>query len=361
MRKIVFYINCIANGGAERVISNLANQMDSAGCECIMVTSFRTPVEYPLNEGVKRYSLSDEKISESRLQKIISLVHRLRKIVKQEKPDIVVSFMAEPNYRALLATAFLKTKNLISVRTDPVREYPGKVGYILSRVLLPTTDGCVYQTEDARKWFSESLQKKSRVIFNPVKADFFRTERKPVKDRILMFGRLTDKKNNMLAVDAVKMLKDKYPGMQLLMYGEGPLEQEINDHIRAEGMEDTAKLMGRTENVPEWHSTADVFILPSKFEGAPNSLMEALAMGIPSVSSDCPCGGPKMLIDNMENGILVPVDDTKALADAVDTLLGDEELRRTMSEKAKKRSVEFDPEKVFESWKEYIELLTKEQ
>ena len=176
--KIMFYINTLAGGGAQRVMANLANMFAEKRNVVAVVTSYPVENEYPLNKEVARYNLSKERVA-SKLRRNIDYIVSLRNVVKREKPDVLISFMGEPNYRAVMATRGLPIKTVISVRNDPNREYPGRISRFLGQNLLPLADGCVFQTEEARNWFPEKLQSKSRIIMNAVKTEFFNTVNDP--------------------------------------------------------------------------------------------------------------------------------------------------------------------------------------
>ena len=357
MKKIMFYINGIGGGGAERVITNLANGFGEKGYESILVTSFVRENEYPVSECVRRISLEQDEIKQSWVKRNFSRIRKLRRLCKNESPDVLVSFMAEPNYRALLATKGLNVKNIISVRTDPVREYAGKVGYFLSRWLLPQTDGCVFQTEDAKKWFPVKLQNKSSIIFNMIKPAFFEVQHKPVSQRIVTCGRLAEKKNLPMLINAFDSIADLHPNSELYIYGDGPKYTELDSLIQSKRSAARIHLEGETNDVPGVLSTASIYVLASNFEGAPNALMEAMTVGLGCISTDCPCGGPKMLINNGENGILIPVGDEKALADSLNQLLSDEEMVRSIGDAAKRTSEDFKWDNVLNKWEQYIKSI----
>lgn len=352
--KILFYINVIQRGGAERVMVNLANQFDEDGYKIVFVTSFRTDNEYILNESVQHVSLENVKINQSKIKRNISRILKLRMICKTEKPDIIISFMAEPNIRALVATVGLPVKNLVSVRNDPSQEYAGKLLHFLGKVLLPFADGCVFQTEDARSWFPKKLQKKSRIIYNSVAIDFFNTMRKPIKYCIVTCGRLEKQKNHMMLIEAFEEVIKEYSDAMLWIYGDGTLKESLENYLRKNGLCENIFLKGITDNVPEALAEADVFVLPSDYEGMPNALLEAVAMGIPCISTDCPCGGPKMIIEDKKNGLLVPVGDKEKMKSAIMRLFSDNNLKNSLSAEARKRAKEFTPDIVYKSWKRYV-------
>ncbi len=353
LKKIMFYINVIDSGGAERVITNLASHFASNGVDVVLVTSFRCPVEYALNEKVRRLSLEEKEIVQSRIKRNSSRIIKLRKICIEEKPDLLVSFMGEPNFRAVLATIGLKTRTIISVRNDPNREYAGRVMRFVGKHILPLADGCVFQTEDAKAWFPKKLQKKSRVIFNAVKNDFYNVNRKPKDNLIINCGRLQEQKNQKLLIDAVSIVNDSYPS-ELKILGEGNLRKALEKHINDNNMQSCVSLEGQVSNVPEVLGEADIFVLSSDYEGMPNALMEAMAMGLPCISTDCPCGGPKALFEDGRNGILVPVGDKQKMADAIVSLLTDKQKKEQLGMNAKLKAREFSTEVIISEWYDYF-------
>ncbi len=359
MDTLLFYINAINGGGAERVILQLAHHFADEGFRSVLVTSFVDEgKEYEVPSNVIRLSIEQEEIKQSRLKRNISRIKALRRIIKREKPVAIISFMAEPNFRALIATKGLKTKRIISVRNDPNREYSGKLGKYVGKYLLPTADGCVFQTEDAKAWFPEKLQKKSRVILNDVKEEFFNIERTQTKN-VISVGRLSKQKNHALLVDAFAQIADKYPDQKLLLYGAGALEEKIRQQIEEYGLQGRVVLKGPTNDVAGVLGKAGVFVLSSDYEGMPNCLMEALAAGVPCVSTDCPCGGPRTLIKDGENGLLVPIKDKESLAMAIDRLLSDQEYAEKIGRTAKETATQFHPDRIFAQWKAYVEEVIK--
>ena len=357
MNKIMFYINAINGGGAERVMVNLAKFFSEVGYETILVTSFQDIWEYPVAQTIKRLNLDKEEIKQSRLARNLRRILKLRKFCKEEKPDILISFMAEPNFRAVLATRGLPVKTLVSVRNDPNKEYAGKIGAFVGKVLLPIADGCVFQTREAQEWFPKKLQKKSKIIYNAVKKDFYHIERKPNRGEIVTCGRLTEQKNHAMLISAFAEVVKQHPYAILKIYGEGPLRDTLQQQINATGLQDKAFLMGATNNVEKALKTADLFVLSSDYEGMPNALMEAMAVGVPCLSTDCPCGGPRELIKNEKEGILVPVGNVNEMENAISSILNNSDKLDEMGLNAKCRADFFKPNVILKEWKEYIEFI----
>lgn len=353
--KILFYINTLGKGGAERVVTNLANQFADENNTIILVTSYKVEKEYKTNSNVKRICLEDyKKSSKNKIFKNINIIRQLKKIICMKKPDLVVSFMREPVVRALLASRKLDVKNIISIRNDPSKEYPGITGKLISKYILPKADGCVFQTEDAKKYFPIKLQGKSKIIFNQVDEKFFDVNIYDPK-YIVSIGRLSHQKNQMMLINAFAKVNEKYPDEKLLIYGDGELKEKLKNEINKKGLEDRILLMGLTDNIPKVLSKAKMFILSSDYEGMPNTLLEAMAAGVPCISTDCPCGGPKAIINHGVDGILVPVNNKKELAKNILLLLEDNELSNEIRRNAKEKSEIFKPNNIFKQWQEYFE------
>lgn len=266
-------------------------------------------------------------------------------------------FFREHEYRIvhsnLDCTSTLPVKTLVSVRNDPNKEYAGKIGRFVGKVLLPMADGCVFQTSDAQKWFPERLQKKSRIIYNAVKEEFYQVERTPVRGEIVTCGRLTEQKNHRLLIDAFAEVQKIHPYATLKIYGEGALREKLQNQIESLNLNEKVFLMGATNDVAKVLQTADLFVLSSDYEGMPNALMEAMAAGVPCISTDCPCGGPRELFGNLCAEDLVRCNEPKQLAQTMEKKLE----QNDQSCMQRKRAEQFRPEKINYEWKKYINEL----
>lgn len=355
MKTLMFYINSLNKGGAERVLLQLAERFAAQGYRAVFVTSFRSEDEYPVPEGVERISMEERNLPQSRLKKNISRIRALRKLCKEYKPKALIAFMAEPNFRAVLATCGLPVKTLISVRNVPEKEYAGRLFHFVGKHILPMADGCVFQTEEARSWFPARLQTKSRIIMNQVSRAFFDESPSHEKKDIHAVGRLNRQKNHAMLIRAFARLENC--GDRLIIHGEGPLRPELEELIKELGLEGRVLLPGLSSNVPADIKGAKIFVLPSDYEGMPNVLLEAMALGLCCIATDCPCGGPGAVIDEGENGCLIPVGDEDALTSRLRELLEDESKRRLMGQKARESAEAFSPERIFMQWQAYVEEL----
>ena len=365
MKKIICYIDMMnSTGGAQRVMKNLITHLINKNYNVILVNDF--DIEYQENSfiisnKVKKVFLKNDN-NGNLLTKNIERIINLRRLVKEENPDIILSFLGRPDIRMLLATLGINVKKIVSVRNDPNYEYgKGWIKKTLINLLFRQADGCVFQTEDAASYFNKKTQEKSKVIFNPVDPLFFEVERSKECRGIVTFGRLEKQKNHKLLIKVYSSLLKKNENLEdLFIYGNGELRGELERIIVEEKIQNKVHLPGSVSNVVEILSKSKLFILSSDFEGLPNALMEAMACGTPVISTDCPCGGPKMLITNDNEGILVGCNNAKELEDAVQSIIYNEEKLEEMSIAAKKRAKSFEPLKVFQEWEEYLNLICEE-
>ena len=353
MKTLMFYINSLNKGGAERVLLQLAERFAACGYRAVFVTSFCSEDEYPVPESVERISMEEKNLPQSRLKKNISRIRALRKLCREYKPEALIAFMAEPNFRAVLASRGLPVKTIISVRNVPEKEYAGKLFSFVGKHILPMAEGCVFQTEDARSWFPKKLQDKSRIIMNQVSRSFF--DEAPAEDKkdIYAVGRLNYQKNHRMLIKAYARLENCAD--RLIIYGEGPLRAELESLVKELGLEGRVLLPGLSSNVPRDIKGAKVFVLPSDFEGMPNALLEAMALGLCCISTDCPCGGPRAVIEDGVSGRLIPVGDEAALLGALGEVLGDDCRRRRMESAARETAERFSPDEIFKQWQAYVE------
>lgn len=344
-------------GGANRVIANLTEYFSSKKYEVILINDIEPRPEvktYKVSNKVRRFFLDENKKYSNNITKQFKRIYTLRKLVKKENIDVVVSFMGPPNYRMLLATIGMKTKKVVSVRNDPYREYGYGYRKVVARVIFRLTDACVFQTNDAKQYFPKSVQRKSKVIFNPVNTKFYNVCWKATEKSIAIVGRLQEQKNPLLVLEAFESIANEFPEYKLVYYGDGDLKDEIIKKSSMKNLENRVILHGRVSDVENYLAKSYIYVLSSDYEGMPNALMEAMAVGVPCISTNCPCGGPRSLIQDEKQGVLVPCKDVNALANAMRELLKDEKLRQEMSLAERKRANEFAPDIVFKQWESFL-------
>ena len=169
-RKIAFHLNCLEQGGAERVVTNLANRFATGGYEVIIATEWYGENEFQTDKRVRRVhvGLREGDDRRHRLVQFYLRVKYLREFLKKERPDILIPFARKALYRGLMAAYFIKIPVLISIRTDPAGHYEERSDKIQIPLLFPRADGCVFQTQGAREFFAPRLQENSTIILNPI-------------------------------------------------------------------------------------------------------------------------------------------------------------------------------------------------
>ena len=361
-KRIAFYIGGLCKGGAERVICNLAEYFYSIGYEVFMVTKLRDDEEYELSDGIRRIiaDITPEEETGRRLGNLKARIDKLRKIWIDIQPDIIVSFIKKNNLMALASARPLKIPVIVSVRSAPARELSGRGVKATSFLLFRGAAGIVLQTNEAKEYFPKYLQKKAVVLPNSINPSFLKsgmtTEEENIEKRkqIITVGRIDDNKNQKMLVEAFSDIASLYPDWTLELYGDGRGGNALREYVKSINLSDRIHFHGVVNDVPNRMKTASIFVLPSKIEGMPNALIEAMVMGLACISTNCPCGGPRDLIDG-NNGILIPVDDREALANSLRKLIDDEELRNQMGKEASKIIHKLHPDVVNRVWQEYIE------
>ena len=356
--KVAFYISSLAKGGAQRVIINLAEHLIRQGIEVIIVTTKVEKEEYNLPDGVKRIiSEIVAKESGNRIQNLFRRVHKLRTIWRQEKPSIIISFVGKNNFMAIFSSVFFDVKTIVSVRGEPNAEYYTPIMKLFAKSIMGLADGLILQTRQAKEFFPKWIQRKSMILPNPLTPEFTiaSVHKKREIHTIVSIGRIDQNKNHKLLIDAFERIEKRYPDLKLIVYGDGELRESILQSIAGNDYEEKIQFPGLSSDVLTDLQNADLFILSSNTEGMPNALMEAMSLGLPVISTDCPCGGPAELIQNHVNGLLVPVGDVKAMEDAIIELLNDQNLTNYISDNALKIRTTHSPEVVNCQWMEYIQ------
>lgn len=322
--RIALYTSKMNDGGVERTMANIANYMVMSGHEVTVVTTYKYDDEYTLNTGIKRVISEppEELLRGNRIHNFIQRFSTLRKVWIDEKPDVIFSYLGKNNLMSIATSRGLHVPVAVGVVATPKEEYYTPILRFLAKFLFGLADAVVLQTKASMSFFPKRVLKKSIILHNPMTPEFDidRYEGERLKE-IVSVGRIDENKNQELIIDAFANIADKYPDYKLVLYGEGDLRQTLIDKVNKIGLSDRILLPGRVSDVAEKIKKASVFVLSSNTEGSPNALIEAMMLGLPVVSTDCPCGGPKELIEDGVNGLLVPVGDVKKMQEALQKVL----------------------------------------
>jgi GalNAc-alpha-(1->4)-GalNAc-alpha-(1->3)-diNAcBac-PP-undecaprenol alpha-1,4-N-acetyl-D-galactosaminyltransferase len=367
LMRCTLIIHSMSSGGAERVISRMANYWAAKGWEITLLT-FTDESEVPfyqLEDRVNHRPLDIAEDSENQIAGIwnnLTSIQGLRTAIVQSKPDVVISFMDRTNVISILATRGLKIPILVSERNDPAMLSTGKMWELLRQWTYPFADRIVVQTERAGNYFAK-LQKLVFIMPNPVILPPTETTASApllADNSLIAVGRLVSQKGFDLLLRALAQVKDRYPEWTLTILGEGELRPELEALRQELGLEDRVHLPGRVKNPHEFLKQANIFIMSSRFEGFPNALCEAMVCGLPVISTDCP-NGPREIIRDGVDGLLVPTEDVSALAAAMERLMSDPHARKLLAAEAPAVAERFSLEKVMLMWESLVNEVIKEK
>jgi glycosyltransferase involved in cell wall biosynthesis len=360
MKRIALFISSLQKGGSERVMVNLAEYFHQNNFEVILVTQYKKEVEYDINPRIRRvYSEPDESLlTDSRIHNFITRYKTLREVWSAYKPDIILSFLGKNNLMAIATSAFLPSKTVVSVRGEPTMEYDSGLMRFLAKFMFRFADGVILQTKQSMNFFPKAVRKKSVIMSNPLNPAFLNKRYTGTReDVIVTVGRLDENKNQAMLIHAFSRIAAEFPKLKLVIYGDGDCKEKLEELAQSKNLSDRISLPGSISDVPEHIRNARIFALTSNTEGMPNTIIEAMALGLPVVSTDCPCGGPAELIEDGINGLLVPVGDAYALADAFRKILEDSALESKLQENASKITQKLAPDKVNKEWRDYLDSL----
>lgn len=355
--KIIFLLASLGSGGAERVVSLLANKMSDDGHEVQVVCLKFNEVYYQLDEKVKLV------MAMKQTRNRFSELFWLRRYFMKEKPNVVIPFTEGVYCFTIASLLGTRIPVIASERLDPsAMSLPRKT---LKRLLLPYADWLVVQTQAIKDYFPKKIQKKTSVIYNPVNDEVFNEKSETVisnplelkSNRIVSVARLFPQKNQGMMIRAFAKIADEFPDWQLVIFGEGPLRDSLQLTINSLQLTDRILLPGRTEHVIEELQKSKIFCLSSDYEGMSNSMIEALCVGLPIISTRV--SGSTELVDNGRNGILIDINDEKGLVVAFREMIQNERKRSEMGQYSKTKSSLFALDLITRQWLDLISCICR--
>ncbi|CAB3290109.1 Glycosyl transferase group 1 [Methanocaldococcus lauensis] len=395
--KIQFLINSLTSGGAERVAVNLFNNLSKE--HSIYFYTILKDKYYKLNKNIKYESLTI--ISENNgnilffIAITISFFIYLFKTLKN-KPDLLISFLEISNFLNIMAGKLVKTKTIISVRTNPLLMYPnntlyGKYHNLLIKLLYPRADKVIVVSKEIENILIKCYKIPKgniKTIYNPHDINLYlKLSKEPFEDVykelfedsfvFINIGRLTEAKGQWFLIRAFKKVVDNYPNTKLIILGEGELRGKLEELINKLNLQNNVYLLGLQSNPFKFLKHSHCFVFPSLWEGFPNVLVESLSLNIPVISTDCKTGPreilcPEIDIDEDINypyygkyGILTKpfpremifkslnekplIDEENMLADLMINIIENEELRKRYSN-GLERALDFNVDNIINEW-----------
>lgn len=348
-------------GGAEKQVCFLANGLVERGHSVHIVNlnvfgSFLQAHTQTYDELVQIHTLRTHLPSPLTN---IEWISKTTRILRRTKAEIVIGFTFTPNYIAQRCGKILRVPAIISERGNPYYTIPDTWSHRLRVKWINHADGGVFQTEGAKAYYAEELQRKSIVIPNPIiKPDTIAPIRYDASQKhVISIGRFDDnpQKRYDILLQTFAKFHAIHQDYSLLLYGSGPLKEQIKTWIQELHIEKAVQLKGVTKSAMQTLSEkGGIFLITSDYEGISNALLEAMAVGMPVVSTDHSPGGARLLIDDHKNGLLAPISDTQKLCDALCEYVDKPELAITCGRNAQYVLERFAPKKLLDRWNEYI-------
>jgi glycosyltransferase involved in cell wall biosynthesis len=366
--KLLFFISSLSSGGAERVVANLANHWGKKGWQVTVVTLTAQDNDfYALHSSVKRIALNLIGESSNAFIGLWSNLRRimaLRKVLQKIQPEFALGVMTTSNIILALAAWGLSSMRAFgSEHTYPPCFPLGTLWERFRRCCYGRLEGVTALTCESRDWLvAQTNVRKVPIIPNAmvwplpmqnprVAPDSIRSSERSL---LLAVGRLNVYKGFDGLIAVFTNLASKHPYWDLVILGEGPQKTKLENQVRAAKLEKRVFFPGCAGNIGEWYEQANLYVMTSRFEGFPNTLIEALAYGLPAVSFDCDTG-PRDIIRPEVDGLLVSPGDLVALENALHRLMGDGVLRQRFSERAVEARDRFSIERIAGMWEQLFE------
>ena len=359
MKKCLLLIPRMGSGGAERVMATIANNLCNEH-EVQIVTMTDADSFYSLDERVNIVGLGQNINRRNKISKTFSSVFggmkcffRLKRMLKQSKPDVMLAFLGPASILAIMEKVFgAKCRIIVSERCDPNER--GRLYKWFEKKYFPKADKIICQSKVAAEFFGDKSKEKIAIIPNPISADAIPPRYEGVRRKTVVgVGRLDGQKNFKLLISAFSKLPERFSEYTLEIYGGGPDENKLQDYINQLGIQERAHLMGVKKNVMHYIADVALYVMSSNYEGFPNALVEAMATGIPVISTDFSTGVAREIIGE-ENGLVVPVNDERALVYAMEKILSSEDEWEKISLANRTLFDRLSEKNVIEIWKETL-------
>jgi glycosyltransferase involved in cell wall biosynthesis len=372
--KLLFFIHSVSAGGAERVTVTLANHWASRAAGVTLVTVAGGGNDaYSIDSSVTRVSMRLEGNSGNWLKGMVANVQRvwrLQRTLREYEPDVAISMMPTANSILALSGMLARVPTIGSERIYPPALPLGTVWGVVRRLSYRFLSVVVAQTQEVADWLSVNAPaRRIAVIPNPVRFPLDSHEPRVSPDEVLSpepgrrillaVGRLEEQKGFDRLLDAFASISERHQEWRLVIIGQGPLAATLAETVAELGIQERVVLPGVVGNLGDWLWAADAYALSSRYEGFPNTLLEALAYGVPSLAVDCETG-PREILRHGVDGLLVPQGDPAALEKGLEQLMGDPALRARFAERATEVRDRFAVKRIAQQWETLFEELCPE-
>ncbi|WP_397474831.1 glycosyltransferase family 4 protein [Pusillimonas sp.] len=358
--KILFLVSSLNTGGAERVATTLASAWVARGDEVTLVSTYprRGECFYPLDPDVKLVWMADYlKGTRNRLGVTVAKLRVMRAMMRDEAPDVVISFLTNVNVMALLAHSGLNVPIIVCERTSPIAATnSGLLLRTLRRFTYPRANVVTVQAESSVEPFKRMVPgiRRLEVVSNPLPPELLLRSPQGVsttqRKRLMAMGRLVPNKQFDVLIEVFSLLASRHPDWDLVIWGDGPMRDLLLTQVHRLGMAERISLPGRSNTPWDELAAADAFALTSAVEGFPNVLLEAMALGLPCIAFDCP-SGPADMTRHGQDALLVPLGDVAGLSKGLEQLMQDPELRAKLGRRgAESVRTRYALPRVLERW-----------
>ncbi|SMC79119.1 glycosyltransferase [Pedobacter nyackensis] len=356
--KVAFFIFHLRSGGAERVITTLANNFVNSNNEVKIYTVSEEASFYPLDEKVMHVKFGLRFLGVLRKLNFINSLLSLYTNLKKDRPDVLISFIDKNNLMAIIACLMLKIPVIISERSNPEKYNHGKVLMLGFKLLYKKASLIALQTNAVAKSFYRLNIKlpEIAVLPNPLGSGFIDNNISINKKKVILsVGRLSQEKGHDILLKALTGIK--LEGWIVKIVGDGPLFRQYREYIDNHGLSEFVSLEGRKTNVVDYYDEAKIFVLPSRFEGFPNAIAEAMSRGCMVISSDCEYG-PSEIINQGVNGFLFPLEDAESLRTYINEACNTDDAIG-ISNQALNTAMKYDADIISREWMNIIEKVAK--